>query len=319
MENEAGALSRVAGLFSARGYNIESLAVVPTEDPSLSRMTLVTRGTDEIIEQITKQLNKLIDVVKLMDMTEGPHIEREMMLVKVQAQGEQRNELKRVSDIFRGRIIDVTDENYTIELTGAGDKLDAFLQALDKSVIIEVTEWGVRAIVLDETGESSGHQGWLEHDSRYLHAPFGWWQCAACSKHRMKAEFTNAQLKKKATARCKRCTGSDTTSRRGAIRPHECAECKWIKPKESFTQSQLKKGAAAKCVACADGQGNVTNYREASILNWLEQAYSDNYFDREARWAASYYGEDPVPDENEEEAGDGYETKEAETGARVPL
>lgn len=146
MENEAGALSRVAGLFSARGYNIESLAVAPTEDPSLSRMTLVTRGTDEIIEQITKQLNKLIDVVKLMDMTEGPHIEREMMLVKVRAQGEQRNELKRVSDIFRGRIIDVTDENYTIELTGAGDKLDAFLQALDKSVIIEVVRSGVSGI-----------------------------------------------------------------------------------------------------------------------------------------------------------------------------
>ena len=146
MENEAGALSRVAGLFSARGYNIESLTVAPTEDPSLSRMTLVTRGTDEIIEQITKQLNKLIDVVKLMDMTEGPHIEREMMLVKVQAQGEQRNELKRVSDIFRGRIIDVTDENYTIELTGAGDKLDAFLQALDKSVIIEVVRSGVSGI-----------------------------------------------------------------------------------------------------------------------------------------------------------------------------
>ena len=146
MENEAGALSRVAGLFSARGYNIESLAVAPTEDPSLSRMTLVTRGTDEIIEQISKQLHKLIDVVKLMDMTEGPHIEREMMLVKVQAQGEQRNELKRISDIFRGRIIDVTDENYTIELTGAGDKLDAFLQALDKSVIIEVVRSGVSGI-----------------------------------------------------------------------------------------------------------------------------------------------------------------------------
>ena len=146
MENEAGALSRVAGLFSARGYNIESLTVAPTEDPSLSRMTLVTRGTDEIIEQITKQLNKLIDVVKLMDMTEGPHIEREMMLVKVQAQGERRNELKRISDIFRGRIIDVTDENYTIELTGAGDKLDAFLQALDKSVIIEVVRSGVSGI-----------------------------------------------------------------------------------------------------------------------------------------------------------------------------
>lgn len=146
MENEAGALSRVAGLFSARGYNIESLTVAPTEDPSLSRMTLVTRGTDEIIEQITKQLNKLIDVVKLMDMTEGPHIEREMMLVKVQAEGDLRNELKRVSDIFRGRIIDVTDETYTIELTGAGDKLDAFLQSLDKSVIVEVVRSGVSGI-----------------------------------------------------------------------------------------------------------------------------------------------------------------------------
>jgi acetolactate synthase-1/3 small subunit len=146
MENEAGALSRVAGLFSARGYNIESLTVAPTEDPSLSRMTLVTRGTEEIIEQITKQLNKLVDVVRLMDMTEGPHIEREMMLVKVQAQGERRNELKRLSDIFRGRIIDVTDETYTIELTGAGDKLDAFLQALEKSVIVEVVRSGVSGI-----------------------------------------------------------------------------------------------------------------------------------------------------------------------------
>jgi acetolactate synthase-1/3 small subunit len=146
MENEAGALSRVAGLFSARGYNIESLTVAPTEDPSLSRMTLVTRGTEEIIEQITKQLNKLIDVVKLMDMTDGPHIEREMMLVKVQAEGERRNELKRLSDIFRGRIIDVTEENYTIELTGAGDKLDAFLQALDRGVIIEVVRSGVSGI-----------------------------------------------------------------------------------------------------------------------------------------------------------------------------
>ena len=146
MENEAGTLSRVAGLFSARGYNIESLTVAPTEDPSLSRMTLVTRGTEEIIEQITKQLNKLIDVVRLMDMTEGPHIEREMMLVKVQAQGERRNELKRLADIFRGRIIDVTDETYTIELTGAGDKLDAFLQALEKSVIVEVVRSGVSGI-----------------------------------------------------------------------------------------------------------------------------------------------------------------------------
>ena len=146
MENEAGALSRVAGLFSARGYNIESLTVAPTEDSSLSRLTLVTRGTEEIIEQITKQLHKLIDVVKLMDMTEGPHIEREMMLVKVLAEGDRRNELKRLSDIFRGRIIDVTDKTYTIELTGAGDKLDAFLQTLESSVIVEVVRSGVSGI-----------------------------------------------------------------------------------------------------------------------------------------------------------------------------
>ncbi|MDH3871713.1 MAG: acetolactate synthase small subunit [Gammaproteobacteria bacterium] len=150
MENEAGALSRVAGLFSARGYNIESLTVAPTEDPSLSRMTLVTRGTDEIIEQITKQLNKLVDVVKLMDMTDGPHIEREMMLTKVRAEGDGREELKRVSDIFRGRIIDVTDKTYTIELTGTGDKLDAFLQALDRALIIEVVRSGVSGIARGE-------------------------------------------------------------------------------------------------------------------------------------------------------------------------
>ena len=150
MENEAGALSRVAGLFSARGYNIESLTVAPTEDPSLSRMTLVTRGTDEIIEQITKQLNKLVDVVKLMDMTNGPHIEREMMLIKVRAVGEARDELKRVSDIFRGRIIDVTDKTYTIELTGTGDKLDAFIQTLDQVVIVEVVRSGVSGIARGE-------------------------------------------------------------------------------------------------------------------------------------------------------------------------
>jgi acetolactate synthase-1/3 small subunit len=150
MENEAGALSRVAGLFSARGYNIESLTVAPTEDPSLSRMTLVTRGTDEVIEQITKQLNKLIDVVKLMDMTEGPHIEREMMLVKVNTEGNRREELKRDADIFRGRIIDVTDKTYTIELTGAGSKLDAFLETLDPEVIVEVVRSGVSGIARGE-------------------------------------------------------------------------------------------------------------------------------------------------------------------------
>lgn len=146
LENEAGALSRVAGLFSARGYNIESLTVAPTEDATLSRMTIVTAGSDEVIEQITKQLNKLIDVVKLMDMTDGPHIEREMMLVKVRAEGDNRHELKRISDIFRGRIIDVTDETYTIEMTGAGEKLDAFLQTIDPALIVEVVRSGVSGI-----------------------------------------------------------------------------------------------------------------------------------------------------------------------------
>jgi acetolactate synthase-1/3 small subunit len=146
LENEAGALSRVAGLFSARGYNIESLTVAPTEDPSLSRMTIVTRGTDSVIEQITKQLNKLIDVVKLMDMTEGPHIEREMLLMKVQAKDSAREELKRITDIFRGRIIDVTDASYIIELTGTGEKIDAFIQAVDPASILEVVRSGVSGI-----------------------------------------------------------------------------------------------------------------------------------------------------------------------------
>jgi acetolactate synthase-1/3 small subunit len=146
MENESGALSRVAGLFSARGYNIESLTVAPTHDPSLSRMTLVTSGTNEIIEQITKQLNKLVDVVKLADMTEGVHIEREMMLIKVRAMGEQREEMKRLADIFRGRIIDVTDDIYTIELTGTGEKLDAFISAVGRVPILEVVRSGAIGI-----------------------------------------------------------------------------------------------------------------------------------------------------------------------------
>ncbi len=146
MENEAGALSRVAGLFSARGYNIESLTVAPTEDATLSRMTIVTRGSDDVIEQITKQLNKLIDVVKVVDLSEAGHIERELMLVKVRAEGELREEMKRMSDIFRGRIVDVTDKTYTIELTGAGYKLDAFLEALDKDAILETVRTGASGI-----------------------------------------------------------------------------------------------------------------------------------------------------------------------------
>jgi acetolactate synthase I/III small subunit len=146
MENEAGALSRIAGLFSARGYNIESLTVAPTEDATLSRMTIVTRGSDEVIEQITKQLNKLVDIVKVQDLTDGSHLERELMLVKVRASGEYREEMKRLADIFRGRIIDVTDKIYTIELTGTGAKLDAFIGAVDASAILETVRTGTSGI-----------------------------------------------------------------------------------------------------------------------------------------------------------------------------
>ena len=153
LENESGALSRVAGLFSARGYNIESLTVAPTEDATLSRLTLVTRGSDDIVEQITKQLNKLVDVVKLIDLTDGSHIEREMLLIKVRANGSgAREEVKRLVDIFRGRIIDVTESTYVIELTGTGDKLDAFIQAVDQAGIVEVVRSGVTGIGRGDKG-----------------------------------------------------------------------------------------------------------------------------------------------------------------------
>ena len=142
LENEAGALSRVAGLFSARGYNIESLTVAPTEDPTLSRMTIVTSGSDDVIEQITKQVNKLIEVVKVFDLNEGRHIERELMLIKLRADGKDREEIKRTAEIFRGRIVDVTDKTYTIELTGTGEKLDAFLEAIDRQLILETVRTG---------------------------------------------------------------------------------------------------------------------------------------------------------------------------------
>ncbi|MGQ9659106.1 MAG: acetolactate synthase small subunit [Thermochromatium sp.] len=152
LENEAGALSRVAGLFSARGYNIESLTVAPTDDPTLSRMTLVTTGNDEVVEQIKKQLNKLIDTVKLVDLSEGDHIEREMMMVKVRAERPDREELKRLADIFRAKIIDVTDVSYVIELTGVSRKLDAFIDALPAGSIIEVVRSGPTAIARGAKG-----------------------------------------------------------------------------------------------------------------------------------------------------------------------
>ena len=150
LENEAGALSRVVGLFSARGYNIETLTVAPTEDTSLSRMTICTTGSDDVIEQITKHLNRLIEVVKVVDLTESPYIERELMLIKVRAVGKEREEMKRMADIFRGRIIDVTDRTYTVELTGDANKLDAFIQALDRAAIIETVRTGSSGIARGE-------------------------------------------------------------------------------------------------------------------------------------------------------------------------
>jgi acetolactate synthase-1/3 small subunit len=152
VENESGALSRIAGLFSARGYNIESLTVAPTDEPSLSRMTLVTRGNDDIVEQIKKQLNKLIDVVKLQDLSEGEHIEREMMLIKLKAARTDREELKRLTEIFRAKIIDVTESSYVVELTGASRKLDAFIEAVPEGLITEVVRSG-------PTGISRGAKG----------------------------------------------------------------------------------------------------------------------------------------------------------------
>src|SRR6187431_3791450 len=150
LENEPGALSRVVALFSARGYNIESLTVATTEDASLSRMTIVTTGSDEVIEQITKHLNRLIEVVKVVDLTEGSFTERELMLVKVRAVGKERDEMKRMADIFRGRIIDVTDKTYTVELTGDSAKLDGFIAALDEAVILETVRTGSCGIARGE-------------------------------------------------------------------------------------------------------------------------------------------------------------------------
>lgn len=146
LENESGALARLVGLFAQRGYNIDSLTVAPTEDPTLSRLTLVTHGNDQVIEQITKQLHKLIEVVKLTDLSEAAHIERELMLVKVKAIGEQRDEVKRSADIFRGQIVDVSATTYTVQLVGTSDKLDAFIQALSGTQILEVVRSGVSGI-----------------------------------------------------------------------------------------------------------------------------------------------------------------------------
>lgn len=146
MENEPGALSRVIGLFAQRGYNIDTLNVAATEDDTLSRLTLTTYGDDKRIEQITKHLNRLVDVVKLVDLTEGAHVERDLMLIKVRADGAQREEIKRTTDIFRGQIVDVGPRVYTIQLAGTSDKLDSFVAAIADTDILEVVRSGVAGI-----------------------------------------------------------------------------------------------------------------------------------------------------------------------------
>ncbi len=150
LENEPGALSRVVGLFSQRNYNIETLTVAPTEDPTLSRLTLTTVGQDEVIEQITKNLNKLIEVVKLVNLSEGAHIERELMLVKIKATGAQHAEVKRTTDIFRGQIVDVSPSVYTVQLTGTSDKLNSFVEAIGPTSVLEVVRTGVSGIARGE-------------------------------------------------------------------------------------------------------------------------------------------------------------------------
>ncbi|CAA6828545.1 MAG: Acetolactate synthase small subunit (EC [uncultured Thiotrichaceae bacterium] len=147
LENESGALSRVAGLFSARGYNIESLSVAATDDPTLSRMTLVTRGNEQIIDQIKKQLNKLIEVVKIMDLAEHDSVERELLLVKVKAENSVEFEtIKRVVDIYRARIIDSSKTTYTVEVTGDQGKVKAFLHAMESHNVMEVVRSGALGI-----------------------------------------------------------------------------------------------------------------------------------------------------------------------------
>jgi acetolactate synthase-1/3 small subunit len=150
MENESGALSRVSGLFSARGYNIHALTVAPTEDESLSRLTLVTSGTEMQIEQIVKHLNRLIHVVKVLDLTEGSHIERELMLIKLSATGDMREEYKRLADIFRGDIVDVTATTYTVQMVGESKKLDAFIGAIDPALILETVRSGTVGVLRGE-------------------------------------------------------------------------------------------------------------------------------------------------------------------------
>ena len=146
MENKAGAMSRVVGLFSARGYNIDALSVAPTEDSTLSRMTIVTHADSTVIEQINKQLNKLVEVVKVLDLNESRYVERELMLVKVRATGKDRDEMLRLTDIYRAQMVDVTEKTYTIEVIGSSEKLDSFLDNIPKGAILETVRTGAAGV-----------------------------------------------------------------------------------------------------------------------------------------------------------------------------
>lgn len=153
VENKFGVLSRVAGLFSGRGYNIESLSVGETLDPQLAQMTIVTSGDDQIIEQITKQLNKLIDVVKVTDMVEFDHVEREMILIKITPRVDRKVEALRLAEIFRGRVVDSSEKTFTIEITGDEDKIKAFINLMKPMGIKELVRTGKVAIQREGTGK----------------------------------------------------------------------------------------------------------------------------------------------------------------------
>ncbi len=150
LENEAGALSRVVGLFAQRNFNIETLNVAPTDDPTMSRMTITTTGDGRTVEQITKQLDKLIEVIGVVDLTEFDFVERELMLVKLRAEGAAREEIKRMSDIFRAQIVDVSATSYTVQIAGPSEKLDAFVGAMSKLSVLEVVRSGVSGIARGE-------------------------------------------------------------------------------------------------------------------------------------------------------------------------
>ncbi len=150
VENHAGVLSRIANLFSARGYNIESLSVAPINEEGLSRMTIVTEGNEQVLEQIGKQLNKLIDVIKVIQFGEEPYVEREMALIKMHTDMNTRAEVLRIVDIFRGKVVDVSHDSYTIEVTGDSDKIDAILSLLEPLGIKELARTGKVAMIREK-------------------------------------------------------------------------------------------------------------------------------------------------------------------------